>query len=114
MNAAEFTCDSCGETFPKGWSDEEARAEADELFGDDLGDDPAVVCDDCFNAMTAKIPIADWRAEQESPSEWMQRLRDQVDAYRATLSPLRLYIYDELVRMGTDLLLYGEVRETSA
>lgn len=49
----EFTCDACGETFPKAWSDEEAHAEAEEVFPDGVGDDPAMVCDDCYEQMTA-------------------------------------------------------------
>ena len=42
----EFTCDECGGTFPKAWSDEEALAEADGLFG--AAGPLAVICDDCW------------------------------------------------------------------
>jgi hypothetical protein len=47
----QFTCASCGGTFKKGWSDEEAAAEAQELFpGIDVSDpdEAGVVCDGCF------------------------------------------------------------------
>lgn len=49
--AENFTCSQCGDTFPKGWSDEGAAAERDELWA---GVDPAdcvIVCDDCFKEM---------------------------------------------------------------
>jgi hypothetical protein len=58
-----FTCESCGETFPKGWSDEEAAAEAEELFpGMDLSDpaEAAVVCDACYQHLMG-------RARAEAP-----------------------------------------------
>lgn len=60
-----FDCVQCGGTFDKAWSDEDAQAEADELWGDALGDDPAVVCDDCFQVMTGAVPIADFLAGGE-------------------------------------------------
>jgi hypothetical protein len=46
-----FTCASCGDTFDKGWSDEEAAAEAEEFFPGINVTDPAeagVVCDGCY------------------------------------------------------------------
>lgn len=50
----EFTCDGCGETFPKGWSDEEAQAEADAVFPEGI-DDPAMVCDECYEGMQTQF-----------------------------------------------------------
>ncbi len=47
----EYTCSVCRETFDYEWTDEEAMAEAEAIFGDSLGDDPAVVCDDCWHKM---------------------------------------------------------------
>lgn len=47
-----FTCAICGGTFAKGWSDEEANAEAQGIFGVDnasKSQEMAVICDDCFN-----------------------------------------------------------------
>jgi len=58
-----FTCEACGKTFPKGWSDAEADAEAQELFpGIDAGDpaEAGTVCDDCFQRIMA-------RARAEAP-----------------------------------------------
>lgn len=50
----EFTCTMCRKVFAGAWSDEEAMAEAREVFGAyivDLAaacDELDVVCDDCF------------------------------------------------------------------
>lgn len=56
--AETFTCASCGWTFETSWSDEEACAESRDAFGVDIHQDPtmAVVCDDCYKAMTTAIP----------------------------------------------------------
>ena len=44
-----YTCAQCGETHEKGWSDEDALAESDALWGSpDI--EWAVICDDCFKA----------------------------------------------------------------
>ena len=51
----EYTCAACGETFTKVWSDEEATAEAEQLFPNDL-DDLVVVCDDCWQEMVGATP----------------------------------------------------------
>jgi hypothetical protein len=52
--AEEYTCALCGETFEKGWSDEEAHAETREKFlGFDPEKDCAVICDDCYQAFMA-------------------------------------------------------------
>ena len=51
MSVDTFTCESCGETQEKGWSDAEAAAEAEELFPGIDASNPAeagVVCDDCY------------------------------------------------------------------
>ena len=53
-----FTCESCGETMGKGWSDAEAAAEAEELFpGIDVADleEAAVVCDGCYQMIMARV-----------------------------------------------------------
>lgn len=44
----EFTCSVCKETFSKGWSDEEAKVEAQENFGDLTQSPQEVVCDACY------------------------------------------------------------------
>lgn len=48
-----FTCEHCGGTFEKEWTDDEAQAEADDLWGSALGDDPAVISENGFQSMIA-------------------------------------------------------------
>ena len=58
-----FTCDHCGGTFEKLWSDEEAAAEAEEFFpGIDVSDprDAGIVCDECVEYLMG-------RAREEAP-----------------------------------------------
>lgn len=57
-----FTCDVCGQTFTRAWSDEEAMAEARSLYPAEHLDaeEPGVVCDDCFQVVML------W-AEQDAP-----------------------------------------------
>jgi ribosomal protein L37AE/L43A len=44
-----FTCEQCGRTFTKGWSDDEADAEALRTQGVRRGaPGTALVCDDCY------------------------------------------------------------------
>lgn len=49
MNAT-FTCDACGGTFPKAWSDDEAAAEASERYTEQELQSAGVICDDCWRA----------------------------------------------------------------
>jgi hypothetical protein len=48
-----FTCENCGGTWEKAWTDDEARAEASVDFADELasGQPMCTVCDDCYRAM---------------------------------------------------------------
>lgn len=46
--ADTYTCAMCGETNIKGWTDEEAEAEKDDIFGPVPLEDCDVICDDCF------------------------------------------------------------------
>lgn len=53
MSGKTFKCAQCGGVFDKGRSDEEANAEALDLWGVENAteaDGMAVVCDDCFKA----------------------------------------------------------------
>ena len=55
-----FACESCGGTFPKGWSDAEAAAEAQELFPGIAVTDAAesgVVCDGCYQHIMARVRV---------------------------------------------------------
>ena len=60
-----FTCENCGGTFPKVWSDEEAAAEAEELFPGLNVSDPGeagLVCDGCFQIIMAAVRAEEgWR-----------------------------------------------------
>lgn len=53
-----YICAMCGEEFEKGWTDEEAEAEAKEFYGKIPESEKAIVCDDCFNKIHPnKFPI---------------------------------------------------------
>jgi hypothetical protein len=55
-----FTCENCGETYDKQWSDEEAAAEAEGLFpGLDITDpeEAGMVCDSCFKAIMGRVQV---------------------------------------------------------
>jgi hypothetical protein len=49
----EYRCAQCKLVFEKGWSEEEAHAEAEKNFGA-WSPSMAVVCDDCYNKMMGK------------------------------------------------------------
>lgn len=49
--AETFTCESCGQTFGKKWTDEEAFLESADVFGVRPVKDLATICDDCWRAM---------------------------------------------------------------
>lgn len=44
----KFICEKCHQTFSKGWSEEEAEKEYDTAPWNIIGDDRALICDDCF------------------------------------------------------------------
>ena len=50
----EYTCAACGLKFESEWSDKEAQEEAKSIWGD-VGENPAVICDDCFQEGHKKI-----------------------------------------------------------
>ena len=54
MKDNEYKCANCGNIYEFGWSDEEAKAEAETNFGkpvDEWVGGAAVVCDDCYQKM---------------------------------------------------------------
>ena len=57
LTTDDWTCDSCGETFARGWSDEEARAEAT-AAGLGVAADDALVCDDCYDQIRSRAMAA--------------------------------------------------------
>lgn len=56
-----YRCAACGGTFTKGWSDDEAAAEAAGAFAAVELEDAAVVCDDCWLGMRRAMPDLDER-----------------------------------------------------
>ena len=50
----EYTCERCHKTYQKGWSDEEAMEESEDIFGEIPKEDRAVICDDCWNYIMSK------------------------------------------------------------
>lgn len=71
-----FTCARCGGTFSKGWSDEEAAAEAQANFSEAELADTAVVCDECFREFVPALPRIRAKIGQEAAAAGMS-----VDAY---------------------------------
>ena len=50
----EYKCANCGGIFKYGWSEDEAKKEAEENFGkpvDKWNDKPLLICDDCYKKM---------------------------------------------------------------
>lgn len=55
-----YFCSECQMTYPKGWSDEEQLAEAEENFPGLVGSGhEAVVCDDCYRKIMRLPPRED-------------------------------------------------------
>ncbi len=60
MNENEYTCAFCHGTFEKGWTEQEALAEASSIWGQQPSThDMAVVCDDCYKRMTTAFSPTD-------------------------------------------------------
>ena len=53
--AETYACAACGETFEKAWTDDEAKAEAKELWGDIPEDQMVIICDDCHKRGMARL-----------------------------------------------------------
>ena len=53
----DFTCDECGGTFTKAWTDTEAEQEYSATFAraQAAGIERAIVCDDCYNRIVPTI-----------------------------------------------------------
>jgi len=56
-----YYCEACGGVFTKGWTDEEAMAEANAAFIVAELKDAATVCDPCWHQMRAAMPDLDAR-----------------------------------------------------
>ena len=92
-----FTCASCHGTFDKGWTDEEAAAEAGEFFPGINVTDPAeagVVCDGCYQHIMARARAEapeligpGWRGEAPEPIPDFPGFVTSVTAQGCTLNP---------------------------
>jgi hypothetical protein len=60
MENRTYECAECGGTFTAGWSEEECLAEMKENWGNRNLEEMVKVCDDCYNMMTARLPIAEY------------------------------------------------------
>jgi hypothetical protein len=49
-----YECAMCHNTYESGWSDQEALAEKEQLWGDVPIEDCAVICNDCFQIITGR------------------------------------------------------------
>jgi hypothetical protein len=66
MKHNEYQCGICRGVFEKGWSDEEAAAEAAGNFpGMDIQQESGLVCDDCYNKHIGDA-MEMWSAEGKS------------------------------------------------
>ena len=52
MKYNEYKCAMCGNIYKKGWSEEDAIAEKNELFGNIPIEECDIICDDCFKQIT--------------------------------------------------------------
>ena len=89
-----YTCDSCGKTSEKGWSDEEAAAEAEELFPGIEPAETAIVCDACYQHIMGRVRAEapeltgpGWRGEAPPASDNPigDALRADAEAARAEI-----------------------------
>jgi len=57
MRPELYTCENCNGVFEKGWTDDEAEAEAGLLWTDEEMEieGRALVCDDCFQQMLSWV-----------------------------------------------------------
>jgi hypothetical protein len=96
-NAETFTCASCGDTHEKGWSDEEAAAEAQQNFpGIDVTDpdEAPVVCDACYQhimgrarAEAPELIGEGWRGPAPEPIQDFPAFTDWLTTRGYTFNP---------------------------
>ena len=100
-----FTCENCHGTFPKGWSDEEAAAEAEELFPGINPGDPAeagMVCDKCYERIMDRVRAEapeligpGWRGQAPEPIPDFPGFVASMTAEGYTLNPCRDHCQDK-------------------
>jgi hypothetical protein len=97
----QFTCAVCQGTFDKGWSDEEARQERTEIFGEWKDEDCVVVCDDCY---VKPMSYEEVRAKAR---------KDMANYYRAerkrnpAIARIIWKMHNEIQKQLTDAIMYG-------
>lgn len=68
-----YTCTVCKGVFEKAWGDEEAKEEAEEIFGKDVVENAEMVtvCDDCYQLMHPKDnPVLVDMARNITEEDW--------------------------------------------
>jgi len=60
MKPNEYKCAACKNIYERAVTDEEAQAEAVEIFGEFTPEDFDLICDDCFKRVDEKLPMASW------------------------------------------------------
>jgi NAD-dependent SIR2 family protein deacetylase len=55
----QYRCERCKEEFYSNWTDAEAREEFALTFGRETKPEDAVICDDCYKELKAKLLAAD-------------------------------------------------------
>jgi hypothetical protein len=63
----QFICGSCGETYTKAWSDEEAQAEAERVFSEDELRQTTVICEECWQQTLSAL--ADFKRRYEEKNK---------------------------------------------
>jgi hypothetical protein len=97
----QFTCAVCQGTFDKGWSDEEARQERSEIFGEWKDEDCVVVCDDCY---VKPMSYEELKAKAR---------KDMADYYRVerkrnpAIARMIWKMSNEIQKQLTDVIMYG-------
>jgi hypothetical protein len=79
MTNSQFRCDMCGGTFDKEWSKEEAETESLGLFGPLSSNERAIVCDDCFAKVMARVTPESEIVRQSLAAELARRLEGKGD-----------------------------------
>lgn len=97
----QFTCAVCQGTFNKGWTDEEARQERSEIFGEWKDEDCVIICNDCF-------------VKRLSYEELLVKARkDMADYYKAErksnpeIARMIWKMQAEMQKQLTDAIMYG-------
>jgi len=102
-----YTCECCGVTFEKGWSDEQMKIEFIENFPNTSDDDAAVVCDTCYKKIMDKSPkqIAKSLVRDNFPIENYELLQEERKKRLKFWESRKIYT---LVQNEKELIKFGE------